>query len=85
MLLFTLGLDTIQSYWIYLDLRLDSSLDLLLDRYFCHFQNMVSIRVVTVEGWIKDLDQKREWIEYEESAGRLNCIRCKMCVVSMHS
>eukprot|EP00057_Strongylocentrotus_purpuratus_P017041 XP_011671515.1 PREDICTED: zinc finger protein 862-like [Strongylocentrotus purpuratus] len=41
---------------------------------------MVSIRVVTVEGWIKDLDQKREWIEYEESAGRLNCIRCKMCV-----
>lgn len=74
MLLFTL--DTIQSYWIYLDLRLDSSLDLLLDRYFCHFQNMVSIRVVTVEGWIKDLDQKREWIEYEESAGRLHQNQC---------
>ncbi|XP_014669333.1 PREDICTED: zinc finger protein 862-like [Priapulus caudatus] len=41
---------------------------------------MASIRVVTVEGWIKEIDQNREWIEYEESGGRINIIRCKMCV-----
>ena len=41
---------------------------------------MSSIRVATVEGWIKEIDHNKEWIEYEESAGRLNMIRCKMCV-----
>ena len=35
----------------------------------------MSIRVVTVEGWIKE---KREWIAYEESAGKIlhSCCHC---------